>query len=219
MSHSDYEAGMRLFDIIDSSKGKAYHGATREGGMNLKLKQSLEGSKAAKLISLVHDAHDSLVSTILTLVENDDPRHNELYQVAITGTCLLDLCCNEAYTTLQVGVKQGFAQHKIAADGDGVKRYSHVVKLYTVQSCLPYIDRSNHANADKASITEASDTINGRFDSFYSISFPGTQTHRFLSLLEQHLSLGMPINPTPASFAEFLALPEPHYSGYQASAG
>ena len=87
----------------------------------------------AKLISSFHDARDSLLSTVLTLVENDDSEYgngdseyDELYQMAITGSNLLDLRRNEAYTTH--GDKQGFEQNKIAADhGDGFNYYIKVL--------------------------------------------------------------------------------------------
>ena len=79
-----------------------------------------------RIISSFHDERDSLLSTVLTLVEKDDPEYDKLYQMAVTGRYLLDLRRNEAYKTR--GVKQGFKENKITAesDGDGFNYYSQL---------------------------------------------------------------------------------------------
>ena len=101
---------------------------------DIKCKKALQGDDAARIISSFHYEHDSLLSTVLTLVEKDDPEYNKLDQMAVTGRYLLDLHRNEAYKTC--GVKQGFKENKITANGDGFNYYSHVVKLYTVRMCF-----------------------------------------------------------------------------------
>ena len=73
---------------------------------DMKWKKALQGDDAASVISSFHDERDSLLSTVLTLVEKDDPEYDKLYQMAVTGRYLLDLRRNEAYKTR--GVKQGF---------------------------------------------------------------------------------------------------------------
>ena len=151
---------MLVFDtMINPSKGKVHHSAIQKGGMYLTLKQPLEGPNAAKLISSFHDARDSLLSTVLTLVENDDSEYDELYQMAITGRYLVDVCRNEVYTTR--GVKQGFEQNNIAADGDGFNYYSHVVNLYTVHMCFFCVDRGNRRVAvlDQRTLCQQSDAL------------------------------------------------------------
>ena len=40
---------------------------------DLKWKKALEGDDAARIISSFHDEHDSLLSTVLTSIEKDDP--------------------------------------------------------------------------------------------------------------------------------------------------
>ena len=95
---------------------------------DIKWKNVIQGDDAARITSSFHDERDSLLSTVLTLVEKDDPEYDKLYQMAVTGRYLLDVRCNEAYKTR--GVKQGFKENKITADGDGFNYYSHVVKLY-----------------------------------------------------------------------------------------
>ena len=79
------------------------------------------------------------MSTVLTLVEKDDPGYDKLYQMAVTGRYLLDLRHNAAYKTH--GVKQGFKENKITADSDGFNYDSHVVKLYTVRVCFFRVGR------------------------------------------------------------------------------
>ena len=71
---------------------------------DIQWKNALQGDDAVRIISSFHDERDSLLSTVLTLVEKDDPAYDKLYQMAVTDRCLLDLRRNEAYKTR--GVKR-----------------------------------------------------------------------------------------------------------------
>ena len=72
-----------------------------------------------------------MLDTVLTLVDEDDPKYNEYHRRAITGRFLLDIRRNSAYKAR--GVNHGFKEDKVAADGIGFNYYSHVVKLYTLR--------------------------------------------------------------------------------------
>ena len=143
------EAVMRVFNEMINPSKVTDHGSIREGGMyftmlamkDIKWKKAHQSDDAARIISSFHDERDSLLSTVFTLVEKDDPEYDKLYQMAVTGRCLLDLRRNEAYKTR--GVKQGFKENKITADGDGFNYYSHVVKLYTVRMCFFRVGRGS----------------------------------------------------------------------------
>ena len=143
---------MLVFDQVSNpQKGKPDHGSIREGGMylamlamkDMKWNTALAGDDATSVISSFHGERESLLSTVLTLVEKDDPDHeyDELHRMAVTGRYLLDLRRNEARKTR--GVKQGFKENKITADGDGLNYYSHVVKLYTVRMCFFRVGRGS----------------------------------------------------------------------------
>ena len=118
------EAVMRVFDeMINPKKENLTNddGSIREGGMtsylamlamkDIQWKQALQGDDAARIISSFHDERDSLLSTVLTLVEKDDPEYDKLYQMAVTGRYLFDLRRNEAYKIR--GVKQGFKDSRL----------------------------------------------------------------------------------------------------------
>ena len=108
---------------------------------DIKWKKALQGDDAARITSSFHDERASTLSAVLTLVEKDDPEYGKLYQMAIAGRHVFDLRRNEAYKTR--GVKQGFKENKITADGDGFNYYSHVVQLYTVRMCFFRVGRGS----------------------------------------------------------------------------
>ena len=112
------EAVMLVFDQVSNpQKGKPDHGSIQEGSMylamlamkDMKWNKALAGDDATSVISSFHDERDSLLSTVLTVVEKDDPQYDELRQMAVTGRYLLDLRRNETYKTR--GVKQGFKEN------------------------------------------------------------------------------------------------------------
>ena len=63
----------------------------QEGGMylamlamkDMKWNKALAGDDATSGISSFHDEHESLLSTVLTLVEKDDPGYDELRRMAV----------------------------------------------------------------------------------------------------------------------------------------
>ena len=52
---------------------------------DMRWNKALAGDDATSVISSFHDERDSLLSTVLTLVEKDDAEYNELHWMAVTG--------------------------------------------------------------------------------------------------------------------------------------
>lgn len=133
------EGVTRVFALIAraTSRSATDHGALREAGMFLALlamkdlnwKKALEGERSAEVIESFHKERDSLLGTVLEIVDEDDPQYLEKHNQAISGRYLLDLRRSGKYKTR--GVKHGFKEDKASADGPGFNYYSHVVRLYT----------------------------------------------------------------------------------------
>ena len=92
-------------------------------------KRALAGPDAEQIITAFHAERQSLLDSVLVPVEKTDPEYEELYKNAVTGRYLLDIKRSGNYKTR--GVKQGFKEDKLTADGFGFNYYSHVVRMYT----------------------------------------------------------------------------------------
>ena len=124
------------------------HGSIRDADLCLAVlaqkdmswKKALAGEDSAKVIESFHAERDSLLNTVLIKIEKDDPRYQEYHDLAVTGRYLLDVKRTGKYKTR--GVKQGFKEDKLTADGYGFNYYSHVVKLYTFRIAFFRTDRN-----------------------------------------------------------------------------
>ena len=89
----------------------------------------------------------SLQSTILTRVKPDDPEYEQALELATTGRLILSK--KRSGSAKCRGVKQGFKEDKLLADGPGFNYYSHVAKLDSVRMCLFRKGRGNRRLAMK----------------------------------------------------------------------
>jgi hypothetical protein len=113
--------------------------ALRDAGMflallaqkDMKWDKVLKGKDSALAIAAFHAERDSLLDHVLELITPDDPRYQRAVEEAISGRFLLDIRRSGMYKAR--GVKQGFKEDKLMADGEGFNYYSSVVKLYTVR--------------------------------------------------------------------------------------
>ena len=77
---------------------------------------------------------DSLCSTILTKIEEDNPEFQDARRLAAPSRILLDIKCSDIYKAR--GAKQGFREDKVAADGLDFNYYAHVAQLTSVRASL-----------------------------------------------------------------------------------
>ena len=98
---------------------------------DIKWKKALSGPDRDLAIAAFHAERDSLLDTVLELLDESHPDYAEAKEAAITGRYLLDIRRNSMYKAR--GVKQGFKEDKATADGPGFNYYSHVAKLYSVR--------------------------------------------------------------------------------------
>ena len=77
---------------------------------------------------------DSLESTILTRVLDTNPDYDSKFNMATPGRWLLDVKRNGVVKCR--GVKQGFKEDRVVADGPNFNYYSHVAKLTTVRTSI-----------------------------------------------------------------------------------
>ena len=108
---------------------------------NMKWKQALQGPDCSKAIAAFHVERDSLLDSILELLDPDHPEYGSALELAIPGRYLLDIRRNGMWKAR--GVKQGFREDKNTADGPGFVYYSHVAKLYSVRISFFRPNRSN----------------------------------------------------------------------------
>ena len=90
---------------------------------------------------------ESLLSTILVPVGSDHPKFEDAKRLAVSGRYILDLKRAGAWKAR--GVKQGFKEDKLTADGPGFVYYAHVAKLVTVRMLLSRPGRGNRRLAIK----------------------------------------------------------------------
>ena len=136
---TQYEYVALTVDEFTSSEGKVDNSVLTEAGFHLAMmsqkdmnwKKALQGPESAKAIAAFQAERDSLLSTVLTLVDELDPEYETLKAIAITGRYLLDIKRSGSWKAR--GVKHGFKEDKAVADGEGFQYYSSTVKLYTVR--------------------------------------------------------------------------------------
>ena len=87
-----------------------------------------------KAIAALNKEKQSLCSTILTRMTEDDADWEIALEQAITGRYILTIKRNGIVKAR--GVKQGFKEDKATADGDNFIYYSHVAKFDTVRISL-----------------------------------------------------------------------------------
>ena len=104
-------------------------------------KTVLAGPDRDKAIKALHKEMDSLLSTILTEVTPVDADYDDAVNLATPGRLLLDIKRDGSYKAR--GVKQGFKEDKVQADGPDFSYYSHVAKLTTVRMTVLRQDRGN----------------------------------------------------------------------------
>lgn len=128
-----------LRDLTSSTNGAIDHevisAASRHLALiaqrDMKWNQALQGPDCDKAIAAFHVERDSLLDSILELLEPCHPEHDQAVQQAILGRYLLDIRRNGMWKVR--GVKQGFREDKNTADGPGFVYYSRVAKLYSVR--------------------------------------------------------------------------------------
>ena len=102
-------------------------------------KKALASEERDKVIEAFHKERDSLLDTVLVPISKDDSNYAKYYDLAITGRYLLDIKRSGRYKAR--GVKQGFKEDKITADGPGFNYYSHVTKLDTFRMVFFRVNR------------------------------------------------------------------------------
>jgi hypothetical protein len=125
----DFKEAMPKMDYCALIEASHYLCLMAQKDMNWK--KALQGPDAAAIIHAFEKERESLLSTVLTLIDKTDPRYEELLRIAITGRYLLDIKRDGSRKVR--GVKQGFKEDKVFADGEGYSYYSSTVKLYTVR--------------------------------------------------------------------------------------
>ena len=118
---------------------------------DIKWKKALEGEDRDKAIASFHAERDSLLDNVLVLIDEDHPQYATAIEQACPGRYLLDEKRSGMWKT--PGVKQGFKENKLLADGPGFVYYSHVVKLYTVRISLFRPNRGTRRVAIQAVMT------------------------------------------------------------------
>ena len=98
---------------------------------DMKWKHVLKGPDADNAIAAFHLEEDSLLSTVLEELHPGDELYDQALKEAISGRYLLDIRRSGMWKAR--GIKQGFKESKITADGEGFNYYSHMVRLYTVR--------------------------------------------------------------------------------------
>ena len=102
---------------------------------------ALGGPDRAKVLKAFETERDSLESTILSPILSDHSRYNEAVETATPGRWLLDIKRNGTFKVR--GVKQGFKEDKLTADGPDFNYYAHVAKLNTVRTAIFRKDRGD----------------------------------------------------------------------------
>ena len=100
-----------------------------------------------KAIASLHKEKQSLCSTILTRMSEDDADWDIAMEQAVTGRYILTIKRNGIVKSR--GVKHGFKEDKATADGENFNYYSHVAKLDTVRMSLFRPHRGNRCAAVK----------------------------------------------------------------------
>ena len=77
----------------------------------------------------------SLQSTILTKVTPEDPDYDQAFELATTGRIILSKKRTTGAHKAR-GVKQGFKEDKLQADGPDFNYYSHVAKFNSIRTAL-----------------------------------------------------------------------------------
>lgn len=90
---------------------------------------------------------DSLQSTILIPIPKDHAEYAVAVKEAVSGRYILDFKRASVWKTR--GVKQGFKENRLTADGPGFIYYAHVAKLRTVRMLLSRPNRGNRRIAVK----------------------------------------------------------------------
>ena len=90
---------------------------------------------------------DSLLSTILIAVDESHPEYESARALAVSGRYILDF--KRVGVWKARGVKQGFKEDKLTADGPGFVYYAHVAKLVSVRMLLSRPGRGNRRLAIK----------------------------------------------------------------------
>ena len=109
--------------------------------------RALQSEDAAEIITSLETEMDSLLSTILTEIFPDDPEFEEALKLATPGRLILSTKRTGNYKSR--GVKQGFKENKLIADGPGFNYYSHVAKLMSVRMTIFRPDRGTRRIAVK----------------------------------------------------------------------
>jgi hypothetical protein len=96
-------------------------------------KEALAGPEVCKVVEALQKEMDSLTSTILTRINEDDPEFEEALKLATPGRLILDIKRSGLYKAR--GVKQGFLEDP-SVDGPDFNYYAHVAKLTSVRALL-----------------------------------------------------------------------------------
>jgi len=110
-------------------------------------KLALQSDDSQEVITALESEMSALLDTILTEVEHDDPEFEEALRLATPGRMILSVKRSGSYKTR--GVKQGFKEDKITADGEGFNYYAHVAKLMSVRITFFRPDRGTRRVAVK----------------------------------------------------------------------
>ena len=128
----------QCMEVIASSDHNTFssvcHLMAQQATKDIDWKEALAGPEADKAIAALHAEMDSLCSTILTKIEEDNPEFQEARRLATPGRILLDIKRSDMYKAR--GVKQGFREDKVAADGPDFNYYAHVAQLTSVRASL-----------------------------------------------------------------------------------
>ena len=109
--------------------------------------RALQSEDAAEVILSLETEMASLLSTILTEIFPDDSEFEEALKLATPGRLILGTKRSGNYKSR--GVKQGFKENKLLADGPGFNYYSHVAKLMSVRMVVFRPDRGTRRIAVK----------------------------------------------------------------------
>ena len=96
--------------------------------------QALRSEDKDAVIEALSSEMDSLEASILEELQLGHPDYEEATREAISGRYLLDKRRSGQYKAR--GVKQGFKEDKLVADGPGFSYYSHMAKLAVVRMLL-----------------------------------------------------------------------------------
>ena len=114
---------------------------------DMKWEQVLQSDDAEKAIEALELEMASLMSTILTPLDTNDPDYERALKEATPGRILLDI--KRAGVFKARGVKQGFKEDRELADGPDFNYYAHVAKLVSVRTVLFRMDRGTRRIAIK----------------------------------------------------------------------